>query len=260
MTVAVRRPVDDHDLRHPHRTVDGIDGPVTVAIEFLVADHIARHVAGGSRFVLTVIAVFSPQIQTVGGSSRGQRELRLIAAIHLDGFVTVYVAAARNTMHCGTPAPHRELCARVLIVHVEAIAAGLQQFDVAVRSFDLEAIVVERADTHVDRSGRDAQAHAAIIDVHDLQRRARTKPHYGRANMHFGARARLDPDLVATRQRTIGQVIDPRVGAGWFQRAAPVQQVDARHATGRIFIGGKRCGRSQCAAQRRDGDQPVAST
>ena len=64
----VRRPVQRHALRHPHRSVERIDHPVAVTVELFVTHDVTRHIARRTRIVLASIAALGPQVQAVGGA------------------------------------------------------------------------------------------------------------------------------------------------------------------------------------------------
>ena len=242
-------------LRYPHRTVQRIDDPITITIEFFVADNFARHVTRRTRIVFTPITILGPQIQAVGGAGRGQLQARLIATKHFCTFVGMQYLRAARTLDADAPTPNHHACLLVAIGNIEAITARVEQLNVAGRRFDIKDFIdSELPHPHAQGSGAKPQTDGAIIESNKLQSGTRTQAQHRRANVYFGTRAGFDPESVAAREWTIDQVIDPGFATRKLERATSVEQIDAGHATGRIaFIDG--IGYRQRAVQQRAADK-----
>ena len=250
-------------LRYPHRTVQRIDDPITITIEFLIADNVARHVTRRTRIVFTPITLLGPQIQAVGGAGRRQLQAGLIAAKNFGTFVGMQYLRAAGTLNTGAPTPDRHMRPLVAIGDIEAVTARVEQLNVAGRRFNIEDFIdSELPHPHAQRSGAEPQTDGAIIESNKLQSGTRAQAQHRRANVYFGTRAGFDPESVAAREWTIEQIIDPGFAPRKLQRATSIEQIDAGHATGRIAcidgIGDRQRAVQQRAADEQQHRQPAA--
>src|SRR5260221_2023297 len=169
----IRCPVDHDDLRHPHGAIVRIHDPIAIAVQLFIADDFARHVARGMRIVFAPIAIFSPQVQSVGGPCRGEPDWGIIAGVQPGALIAAHQLRAASISDFGAPAPHGQLGALVPVIDVKTIAALLQYGNIALRRLDLETLLaVEIADPYADGTCSQTQAHALVVHGQELQGRA----------------------------------------------------------------------------------------
>jgi hypothetical protein len=228
----------DRPCTGPDVAVGSIDPPGAVRVEILVANHVRRYVAGGDRGVVAAIARARPAIEVVG--------LR-------DGSVLV-LAHSGSHEAIGLPRVDHERCVfavdlalapahddggRIAFgIHFDPVLARLPQREGDVRRVDLEHLVAfEPEHAHVQCALRQLQLGDLIVEVDDRDARARVHADHGAADLDFGPSARIGPEAVAGRHRSVESCLHPVVLAGGREADRARHIAEARDARWRVRAG-----------------------
>jgi hypothetical protein len=140
---------------------------------------------------------------------------------------------------------------------IEGILARLAQHHGRVRRFDLHGFVrCERMHMHRDRAVGEAHQQRVVVERDEREPGVFVEVYGGRAHLHFGAPAAIDPHAISGGDRTIQQRVGPVVAIGRRERHAAVDEAQARDAIGRIdFVFGTR----HTAAQQQAEQDPERS-
>ena len=175
---AVGRPVQRQGARQPDGAIDGVLLPVAVAVELLVANGFARHIAGRERLVFARIAVGGPQVKGVlhggarcGGAQVGAGKAALLRAAYRQRHAVAAVndAAARLRHH------PRGVAGRA---DIEPVIARLGHHERQVGRVDFQALAVQQAaHPQLQRALRQPQLGCAVVQRHQIEAGFFVHPH-----------------------------------------------------------------------------------
>ena len=119
---------------------------------------------------------------------------------HLSGIYREAGAATRDIGLAGVGDRPRGVA---VAIHIDAVIARAQR-DRGVGRVHFKSFVRPHGeDVDVERAGGEAQLHRAIVQVQERQRGFRTHADGRGANVHFGLRSRIGPEVVAGGQGII---------------------------------------------------------
>ncbi len=237
VAIAVGRPVGHHRTRVPDRTVGGVVAPVAVLVKLLVANGLARHVAGANGNVFLPVAFGDPSLEVVALAHTGHRNGRQVGAgkRHLlrhsqrVGHAVFAISGARagQHRHAGGVA-HR--------VHVDAVLARLGHTEGEVGRVHLQAFALEQvAHPQAERALGELELGHVVVQRQHVDAGGAVQPHRGGANVQLAAGTFGHPDAVATGQRPVQQGVGPVVTARFGGADGPLDQADPRHPPGGVL-------------------------
>ena len=206
-TIAIGHPIGLHvRSRVPHGSVVRVGRPATVGIEIFITGHPGRHIARCLAVAKARLARHHPVIERhrygCGRSKSGLRiGIRRIAccaqsAAGVDEYRTI------RRLHAGLPREYRHAAA--ILERVDPIAARLQQREVATRRCDVVFVVrVEAMDAHRHAAAHDIGIEGVVVELLDVDLRARVHRERGRADTDFGAAGLAHEHRVARRDRLV---------------------------------------------------------
>jgi hypothetical protein len=144
------------------------------------------------------------------------------------------------------------VCGRI---DIEAVIAGLAHGEGLIRSVDfVDFSTIEFADVHFQRALVQLHLHGIIGDVGQSQTGFRADAQKAGAEIQFGARILISPDVVADSQRAVHRAFDPIAGTLRLNGDRSGHIFQARDTARRIDL--LSCGRSCrliCGRRRRLG-------
>jgi hypothetical protein len=110
--------------------------------------------------------------------------------------------------------PHRHQSRVSVGIDIEAVLAGLGHSERLIRRIDLiHLTAVQLMDMHVQSALMQLDLHRVIGDIGQSQTGFGTDPHHARAQIQFGARIFVSPNVVADGQRTVQHTLHPIASA-----------------------------------------------
>ena len=212
--VAVRRPVGLHRDRHPHGAVLGVAFPAAVAVQFLGAGHLGRHVAVGGAALVAAVLARHPVAELVVGQRvplAAQAGVVLVAPAFAPQLGTPALGdgeVAAVVVHAQFAAPGAGVGGVVDAVDAVVAAAHRQQAGLVGEDHRLRRHLAV-ADAHRQLPAVQLQRDTFVVHARQLQFAARAQAQRGRADAQLGARITVCRQAVAGGQRAVARRFRP---------------------------------------------------
>ena len=252
--VAVGRPVGHADAGVPDAAVGRIPRPFAVAVEQLVAGHVAREVACRERLVFQGVAPGHPLVETVARQHRAGLRHRqaaagknqLLAGADLGGL-------AVGAVHRGRAVQDRQARGVGARIDVQAVLARLLGHQGQLRGVDFDPFPgAQLAHAQRQRAFGQGELGGVVVQFGHRQLGRPTQAQGEASGVQFGARAGLDAKAAAGGHRPVQRRRRPAAGPGAGQKGGALLGAEVGHAAGRIGLLGRVLGLGQ---QRRAGQQ-----
>ena len=242
MSVAVRRPSDGDTRGEPHISIIGGVSPLAIVIEVVIADNVARDVAGGLGVLFAIVAAAAPGVKFVATAGSpaviGQR-VRAAESCAVAGVHVVVGAAAGGFTFSGAHGNRRRVAVGI---DIDAVFAGALQREGQIWRVDFIGVAtIEPAHEHVHRALRQLNLHGAIVKIQECNSCLAADANRGAADMQFTPRVSVGPQIVTHGERAIGIRLHPIRFTARLEGDRSLDVVEACHSSRRIIV--RECGR-----------------
>ena len=238
VAVAERRPVGGNAIRRPDIAVLRVAPPGAVAVEVLVADHVARDIARGRRTVVDAVAIARPAIQFVVAPRCQAIVVGQAGAIETIALLRTDHVRRAVAIQRGPAVQHPDRGRVAVRIHVDAIFTRTGHDEGQVGRVHLDRLArPHAAHAQLERSLRELQLHDAIVEIEQRHAGTPAQPDRRAAELQFGPRSGVDPQAVAARQRPVDPRPQPLILARRREAHRPAEVPQSRRAQGRLGRG-----------------------
>ena len=261
LPVAVGRPVRRHGVRVPDGAVGDVAGPLAVAVQRLIADHVARQVARGLRCFVGADARGHPLVEGVDGARAGARRHRQAAPAKADALAGRHLGCHTVfAVHQGPSTGDADARGACIGIDVDAVFTRLLRHQRQVGGVDLQPVAAGAAQLGAQGALVQRQAGALVADLAQLQIGLALHAQGGGAGVQLYPGTRIADQPRTAGQRHPGLGGCPAAGFGARDHAGALQAGDHRHPARRVAPRlGPGGGGAQHASQRQRGDAQPAS-
>ncbi len=236
VAVTVRRPAGRY-TREPYVAIRRHRLPVSGIIQGLIADGSGSAVARRGRLRKPPLAICRPSLKFIPRVSVGDRILARLAIAELKEFARLHDQGPFLPVGLGFATAHLYPGTVVIGIHVDAVLARTGHREGNVGSIDLNRLTaIQEANPQAQRALVQFELRDVVPQIDEAQGGLISYPQCSRADGQLRPRIAVGPEPVSGGKRTIQPGRNPIFHSAGLERYLSTDQLQPRHAAGRIVV------------------------